>query len=201
MLVHTRMPRGFSSNYQSIHNTSDISSSLPILIQTRPQKEEMPLSAETYIPTNLMVVSSPNVTSGYYHTPQTLEVMNSLPQRTDLPAFIYRYDNETNRLVRYLGLDDWDREYYETDPDYGVVQEYLLNARQGDQINRVSEWVPEPWNADKERHNQIGYSIRNEGRVWYGPPPMTVLPHSAAYEEYLRALEYFRINIEESDGT
>lgn len=199
------MPEGFSSNYQSslrsMEEASSISSSLPILIQTRPTKEEMPLSALTYIPDGLMVINPPTVTSAYYHTPQTLAVMETLPERTDLPTFIYRYDKETNKLVRYLGRDDWDREYYNTDPDYGMVQEYLLNARQGDQITRVSERVPDPWIADKERDNQLGYTILNEGRVWYGSPPLKVIPPSSAYEEYQRALEYFRTNKEEQDGT
>lgn len=184
------------------------STSLPLLIQSRPSIPPLPAerpslppgpinSAPTYDPSEIIAVGPPNISSFANNNAQTLAVINNVPKISDLPIFIYTRDIETGKLVRYLALDKRDLIYYTTDPDYGISQEWLLNNHQGDEYNRLPERIEHPEIAEHEKYNESGYTTLNRGRIWYGPP--IERPYRSPYEEYLDLLEYAEMQEQEDD--
>lgn len=169
----------------------------PILIQQRPMVSND--IAPVYDSDQLTVVGPPNRSSYANNDAQTLSVINMVPKIVDVPAFVYLRDSSTGKIVRYLAQDESDMRYYDTDPNYGINQEWLLNNRQGDEQDRVPERTEFVEIADRERNNEQGYTTLNRGRIWYGAPRMNILPPSEAYEEYERLVEYAQTQIEEGD--
>lgn len=170
--------------------------SSPILIQTR-KHESLILSASIYNPEDLIVVGPPNRSSYVNNTAQTMSVINSIPKMANVPVFVYLKDPNTGNIVRYLAQDERDLRYYDTDPDYGISQEWLLNNRQGDNYDRVPEWTQTVEIDDRERNNEQGYTTLNRGRIWYGIPRPQILPPSASYQEYERLMEYAQMQMED----
>ena len=179
-----------------------------ILIQSRPIVESIKESNSKIIPgfvdipinmynsNDLTVISSPNNSSQANNDAQTLRVINSVPSMKNLPQFIYQKDPKTGVLTRYLAIEK--DTSYDTDQDFGISQEWLLFQRQGDQIDRLSEWISDPVIADAEAQNESGFTLLNRGRVWYRPPKSQApIPRSGYYNEYKKYLEYSRTQIEE----
>ena len=188
--------------------------SIPILIQTRPLATPtmapgilqslppglIPLpDTPKYDPNKMIVVGPPNVSSAAYHSAQTMQVIDSIPKMKSLPAIVYRVKAATGALIRYLA--DWHDPGYDTDPDYGISQEWLINARQGDEYTRVPERVPYPEVADAQRVNIPGVTTLNLGRFWYGPPRSTPIEPSEWDAGYDRLLEYDDMQREETDDS
>lgn len=186
----------------------------PILIQSRPYVPPIPESrpvlppgpilaqqntSPTYDPNQLIAVGPPNRSSIPNNDAQTLTVINAVPRIANVPVFIYLRDPETRQIVRYLAQDERDNIYYDTDPNYGISQEWLLFNRQGDEYDRLPEWHEFPEFADAQRDNLSGVTTLNNGRIWYKPPRSRRIPESAEYEEYERFLEYAKTQEEEED--
>ena len=185
-------------NLPSIPSISESKSVLPPGLVLPPH--DLPSiqdSYPTYDPSQLTVVGPPNPSSKSYNNAQTLEVMNRIPRIQDLPLFIYLRDHETGKLIRYLAQDERDLKYYNTDPDYGISQEWLLNTRQGDEYDRLPERIPFPYIADQERFEISGVTTLDRGRIWYGAPRMKIYPPSESYQEYERLIDYAKTQIEE----
>lgn len=185
-----------------------------IIIQNRPNIESIPESrpilppgpvlsqqniSSTYNPDQLIVVGPPNRSSIANNDAQTLSVINTVPLLADVPTFVYLRDPETRQIVRYLAQDERDNVYYDTSPNYGISQQWLLSNRQGDEYDRLPERHEFPEYADAERDNLAGVTTLNRGRVWYGSAPSRTLPESSEYIEYERFLEYARTQEQEED--
>jgi len=192
--------------------------SSPVLVQSRPSLPSIPESKPLVIPglvlppidlpsiqesypsydsSKIIIVGPPNSSSKSYNNAQAMKVINSIPRIQDLPLFIYLRDHETGKLVRYLAQDERDLKYYNTDPNYSINQEWLLNNRQGDEQDRLPERVPFVYIADQERYDISGVTTLNRGRIWYGPPRMILYPPSESYRGYERLIEYAKTQIEE----
>ena len=167
-----------------------------ILVQSIPKNSSIEGSWE-YDPNEIITISSPNISSQVNNDNQTMQVINSVPHLQNLPAFVYQRNNETGQLTRYLVMEE--DKSYDTDPNYGISQEWLLFQRQGDQFNRISEWNEYPEITEAEEFNVLGVTTLNEGRVWMGPPRATPTYHSPYYDEYKRYIEYGQTQIEEED--
>jgi len=115
-----------------------------------------------------------------------------------LPTFIYKYNKENGKLTRNLVQDDSDFKYYNTDPDYGISQQWLLFNRQGDEQDRLPERRPYPDIAEKENNSEQVTTL-DRGRVWHYPPKSVPVQISKYNEEYERLLEYGRM-VEEDDS-
>ena len=102
---------------------------------------------------------------------------------SDLPKFLYTRDSETGIMIRYLAVEK-DTSFV-TDPDYTNQQQWLLNQRQGDQYDRVKEWIPYPNLAVAESDNEQGFSLLNEGLIWGDVPNITILDPITNYEKYM----------------
>jgi hypothetical protein len=118
-------------------------------------------------------VGPPNISSEANNDAQTLQVIDSVPKMKSLPAIVYRVNPQTNKLTRYLA--DWRDPDYDTDPNYGISQEWLLFNRQGDQYDRLPEWVPYSEIADPERVNLQDATTLNIGRIWGGLPRSRII--------------------------
>lgn len=174
--------------------------SIPITNKRVETQEELiagPIGIGQYKSDELITVSEPNISSDVNNDAQTLRVINSVPSIQSLPAFIYQRDSTTGQLTRYLALET--DKSYDTDPDYGINQEWLLFQRQGDQYDRTAEWNKYPEITDAEEFNILGVTTLNEGRIWNGPPRTIPVPRSEYYDEYKRYLEYSQTQIQEED--
>lgn len=178
-----------------------------ILVQSIPRNNKTISTGRQIIPGPLYIVtgqyksdeiitiSEPNISSEVNNDAQTLRAINTVPYIERLPAFIYQRDSSSGQLTRYLATEEDNS--YDTDPDYGINQEWLLFQRQGDQYNRIPEWNQYPEITEAEKFNMLGVTTLNEGRVWMGPPRTSQIPRSEYYDEYKRYIEYGQTQIEE----
>lgn len=182
-----------------INNTQAPLKFIPkILIQTIPidDNELDPYDLiEEYTIDGLTKVTTPNALSQIDNDPQTFKVINNVSKMTNLPVFVYQRDSTTGFLKRYL-VTERDTSY-DTDLNYGMDQQWLLNNRQGDQYDRLHEWISDPVIADAEDQNMFGVTTLNEGRIWGGPPKLPTPYKSAYYDEYQQYLEYGQTQVEE----
>lgn len=208
-----------SSRYEKLPITKLSPPSLEILVQSRPKiitspeprvtispgliplielptKVEPEIALKTYnSKDNIIVVSEPYDQEYVYYDAQSWGVIEQVPSMPTLPGMIYRTDPTTGVLRRYLAVhDDPD---YTTDTDYGINQQWLLNNRQGNEYDRVPEWVPEPETARETNLGLLGVTIANVGRVWEGPPRTQII--SSYQDEYARMLEYSQTELDEND--
>ena len=184
-----------------------LGSKLQPIVHSRPTTEIVDSQQESKNDSNLdsknnndiITVSAPNISSQVNNDAETLRVINRIPYIDNLPAFIYQRDPTTGKLTRYLAIEE--DKSYDTDPNYGISQEWLLFQRQGDHYDRVAEWNTDPQIVDAERDNEQGVTTLNEGRIWSGPPRQQPILKSAYYEDYLRHLEYSQTQIEDQDDS
>lgn len=111
------------------------------------------------------------------------------------PYLIPEYED---RIIPIVKKPDDSR--FDTDPDYTISQDWLLNNRQGDQYDRLPERRPYPELANETAYNLPGVTTLNRGRVWYGLPIIPKIPNSPFYEKYQEALEYSQTQIEEENS-
>jgi hypothetical protein len=84
---------------------------------------------------------------------------------------------------------------FNTDPEFGLPQEWLLFQRQGDEYDRLPERRPYPELAYETEFN-LPVTTLNMGRVWYGIPKLPTIPESKFYRDYQEALEYSQTQLE-----
>lgn len=151
--------------------------SIGILVQTRP-KGVTSIQAATYDPEDITVIPGRAI------------------RQPSANTLVYQRNPATGELNRFLATAA--DPGYNPDPDYGITQKWLINARQGDHYDRVEEWNKNPLIADAEAQNMQGYTTLNEGMVW-GPLPRIRPVISTGLEGYKRLQEYAQSQIEEEN--
>lgn len=99
-------------------------------------------------------------------------------------GFYYKNDNGILKRVLNVKLDS----DYNIDPDYKAPQQWLLNNRQGDDQNRLPEYILDQEAARKEQYGMVGESTLNRGIVW-APIPYNYV-RDPVEESYLKIINY-----------
>jgi hypothetical protein len=110
-----------------------------------------------------------------------LEVVYS----NDDNGFFYKTDGRSIRRVLNIQIDP----NYQPDPDYGSPQAWLINNRQGDDQNRLSEYVLNQEEARNEEYGMVGESTLNKGIVW-APIPEVYMNNDQEVDRYFRVMDY-----------
>ncbi len=84
---------------------------------------------------------------------------------------------------------------FDTDPNFGLPQQWLLFQRQGDEYDRLPERRPYPELAYDTEFN-LPVTTLNIGRVWYGISKLPTISESKSYRDYQEALEYSQTQLE-----
>jgi hypothetical protein len=129
-----------------------------------------------------------------YSSTVPLPTIKNPPPQSTLPVFVYRQDTAGN-LTRYLVAEDDNRD---ADPDFGIEQEWLLFQRQGDEYDRLPEYVPDQERAVLEQYNVPSNSSLNQGVAW-GPLPYPNFVTTPGDDEYKQLLEYQKTQEDEDD--
>lgn len=131
----------------------------------------------------------------YGYTDQIITIKTD--SNIELPQYRYVEDKISGVITRYLLVAK--DSGYNTDSYFGPPQRWLLFARQGDHIHRVTGYnEQDPIRIEAERHNQMGYSTLNEGIVWSNLPQSSInLP--IYYEKYQQHLDYQQRQLDEDE--
>lgn len=140
-------------------------------------------------------INIPFITGGIANE-QDMESRPSTPIiiQTRPKNIIYQYNNIEDKF-QPPDIDLFSEDI-KLDPNYGASQQWLLNNRQGDQYDRLPEWIQDPIIADAEDYNLPGETTLNRGMVWGPLPKINPIP-TTKLDEYNRLLEYAQTQIEE----
>lgn len=104
-----------------------------------------------------------------------------------------RYQMKNGTLMRQLVIID---DNSDQDPEYNTYRAWLLNARQGDQYDRTSDYVTEPVSTRHEQFNELGYSMLTEGWYW-SPLPLLKIPRLGWFDTAIQRFADYQDSLDE----